>query len=120
MHHIHGVIESFLRRLDPKRSTYTPQQNQEEFKAIVADAARPFLTARTERFVVEVELFLASGFTVEAYDEAYKRCLGWQKPKEVSEDEEITSSEHEPVTPYLHFFDDDSEEVDWTEDNIDV
>jgi len=100
-------------RRDPKSSTYTPQQNQKEFRTIVGDAARPFLMARTERFVIEVELFLASGLTVEAYDEAYKRCLGWQKPKEVTE---ITSSGHEPITAYLHFFDDDSEEADWAED----
>lgn len=101
-----------------KGKTHPLHRTQEEFKVLVADAAMPFLTARTKRFVDEVELFLASGLTVEAFDKAYRRCLGWKKSEETSEDNERTSTECEPIAPCLYFIDDDSDEVDWTEDKL--
>ena len=93
---------------------------QEEFRVMMGDASRPFLTARSERFVNELELFLASGLTVEAYDNAYKRCLSWSKPDEIPQDDETetTAAEHNTVTPCLVFFDDDSDEDKWAEDTV--
>ncbi|XP_028098965.1 uncharacterized protein LOC114298566 [Camellia sinensis] len=64
--HILGVIDSF-RRNDQKSPT-TAEAKQEHFKALVSQAATPFLIRRTDRFVNEVELFLASGLNIEAYD----------------------------------------------------
>lgn len=118
MHHILGVIELFSKSYQLKGKPHSPLLKQEEFKILVADAAMPFLTARTKRFVDEVELFLASGLTVEAFDGAYRRCLGWKKPEETSEDNEQTSKEREPIAPYLYVFDDDSNDVDWVEDKF--
>lgn len=46
----------------------TPEAKSEEFQTLICDAPRPFLAARTNRFVAEVELFLASGLNIEAYD----------------------------------------------------
>ncbi|KAL9233286.1 hypothetical protein vseg_008307 [Gypsophila vaccaria] len=115
MHHILGVIESFSRSHHSKGTTHPPQLKQEEFRVLVSDAARPFLTARTDRFVNEVELFLASGLTVEAYDNAYKRCLGWKKPDEIPQDAEPPLLEHDYVSPCLSLFDDVLDEVEWTE-----
>ncbi|XP_057998716.1 uncharacterized protein LOC131177653 [Hevea brasiliensis] len=71
VHHMLGVVDSFLRRGDQSHPMRTPETKQGEFKNLVSDAARPFLAARTERFVNEMELFLASGFNIEAYDEVY-------------------------------------------------
>ncbi|KAL5984466.1 hypothetical protein ACLOJK_018571 [Asimina triloba] len=50
-------------------------KKREEFQALVSDAARPFILGRTDRFVNEMELFLASGLNIEAYDEVYRQCL---------------------------------------------
>ncbi|KAL2942094.1 Patronin, partial [Bienertia sinuspersici] len=119
MHHILGVIESFSRSHHPKGTPHLPQQKQGEFKVLVTNAATPFLAARTNRFVVEVELFLASGLTVEAYDRAYRRCLGWETPEKTSHGNEETSSERQPIAPTLYFIDDDFDEVDGVE-NEDV
>jgi len=83
---------------------------QEEFKAVVSNAARPFLTAKTDRFVTELELFLASGLNIEAYDEVYLQQMGWNTPKTTEAAGE--SIEHNPVVPYLFIFDADSEN-DW-------
>uniref|UniRef100_A0A803KP87 Uncharacterized protein n=1 Tax=Chenopodium quinoa TaxID=63459 RepID=A0A803KP87_CHEQI len=95
-----------LTQLSPQRKNTFPASKQEELRILVADAAMPFLTARTKRFVNELELFLASGLTVQAYDRAYRKCLGWKKPEETTEDDEQTSMEREQIAPYLYFFDD--------------
>lgn len=50
------------------RWTTSPEKRREEFRRLVSDAARPFLLGRTERFVAEVELFLASDLNMEAYN----------------------------------------------------
>ncbi|GAB4835871.1 hypothetical protein Ancab_000788 [Ancistrocladus abbreviatus] len=112
MHHILGVIESISKRNEQKGPRRTPNLRQEEFKISVAGAARPFLTGRTERFVDEVELFLASGLTIEAYDKVYKKRLGWERPLESSENEEHGVSEHARSVPYLYLFYDSEEEAD--------
>lgn len=60
----------------------------------------------------ELELFLASGLNIEAYDEVYMQHLGWNTPRVVSEAAEGESNEHTAVVPYLYIFDDDSDEND--------
>ncbi|KAK9292055.1 hypothetical protein L1049_020009 [Liquidambar formosana] len=112
VHHILGLIDSFLRSNEQKYQTGTPETKQEEFKALVSDAARPFLTGRTDRFVNEVELFLASGLNIVAYDEVYIQRLGWNTPGETSEGAEGKHNEHVPLIPYLYIFDDDSNDTD--------
>lgn len=86
----------------------TPEANQEEFRALVSQAARPFLTGRTDRFVNEVELFLASELTMDAFDKVYVQHLGWKFP-EITKDEEEGEVESYS-TPYLYFFDEDCDE----------
>ncbi|XP_048325169.1 uncharacterized protein LOC107411990 [Ziziphus jujuba] len=111
MHHILGVINSFMRRNDQYSRSRTPEAKEEEFQALISDAARPFLAARTERFVNEMELFLASGLNIEAYDAVYKQRLGWSAPGVTSE---TTGglSEQRPIIPYLYIFDEDSDGTD--------
>ncbi|GMN33644.1 hypothetical protein TIFTF001_044823 [Ficus carica] len=84
---------------------------REEFQSLVSDAARPFLAARTDRFVNKVELFLASGLKVVAYDTVYKQRFGWSAPVIASEAEGEVS-ERTPVIPYLCIFDEDYDEND--------
>ncbi|XP_051145458.1 uncharacterized protein LOC127261248 [Andrographis paniculata] len=109
MHHILGVIDS-LRRKWLKDSKTSIEMAQEEFKASVSEAIRPFLTGRTERFVSELELFLSSGLNIDAYDKVYTKHLGWKIPQ-ISEDEYDETLEHMPSSiPYLHIFEGDSDE----------
>uniref|UniRef100_A0A0A8YCX5 Uncharacterized protein n=1 Tax=Arundo donax TaxID=35708 RepID=A0A0A8YCX5_ARUDO len=71
VYHIHGVIESFMRRHEKEHASggkIMPEERREEFKNLLFDAARPFLLGRTERFVTEVELFLVSSLNMEAYN----------------------------------------------------
>ncbi|KAG5244859.1 E3 ubiquitin-protein ligase Topor [Salix suchowensis] len=84
-----------------------PEMKQEEFEDVVSNAARPFLTAKIDRFVKELELFLASGLNIEAYDDVYLQRMGWNTPKTTEAAGE--SVEHNPVVPYLYIFDADSE-----------
>ncbi|KAK3033151.1 hypothetical protein RJ639_036335 [Escallonia herrerae] len=110
VHHILGVTDSF-RRNTQKCPQSSPETKQEEFKALVSKAAKPFLTGRTDQFIDEVELFLASGLNIEAYDRVYIQHLGWNIPDITGEDKE-KSHEHTPVVPYLHILDDDIDETD--------
>lgn len=98
-------------RNDQYSRSRTPEAKEEEFQALISDAARPFLAARTERFVNEMELFLASGLNIEAYDAVYKQRLGWSAPGVTSE---TTGglSEQRPIIPYLYIFDEDSDGTD--------
>ncbi|XP_057998788.1 uncharacterized protein LOC131177696, partial [Hevea brasiliensis] len=112
VHHILGVVDSFLRRGDQSHQMRTPETKQGEFKNLVSDAARPFLAARTAQFVNELELFLASGFNIKAYDEVYMQQLGWNTPRLTGEGADVEHSEHTPIVPYLYIFDDDSDETD--------
>ncbi|XVF41959.1 hypothetical protein PTKIN_Ptkin01aG0322000 [Pterospermum kingtungense] len=111
VHHIHGVVDSFFRRIEqthlPKK---TAEGKQQDFRIAVSDAAKPFLLARTERFVNELELFLASGLNIEAYDAVYMQRLGWNTPGGTS----VSMPAEEPsqrtgVVPYLYIFDADSD-----------
>ncbi|XP_038702563.1 E3 ubiquitin-protein ligase Topors-like [Tripterygium wilfordii] len=70
VHHLIGVFDSFVRRNEQKH-VKTSGMIREEFKTLVSDAARPFILERTNRFVDEIELFLASGLSIEAYDGDY-------------------------------------------------
>lgn len=51
--HIHGVIGSFVKRLDKEhtssRWTTSPEKRREEFRRLVSDAARPFILGPTEQ-----------------------------------------------------------------------
>lgn len=94
---------------EQKSHINAPAKKQEEFKVSVSEAARPFLSARTDRFVYEIQLFLASGLNIEAYDAVYIQRLGWSSPgvnTEVSQNELIDRA---TVIPYLYIFDEDSD-----------
>ncbi|XP_021817416.1 uncharacterized protein LOC110759642 [Prunus avium] len=104
MHHIHGLIHSSLTRHEQKGQTKTPEAKQREFQESISDAARPFLAARTDRFVNEVELFLASGLNIEAYDAVCMQRLGWSAPGVTTEPTEGELAENRPVIPYLYIF----------------
>lgn len=103
---------SFFRN-DQKYHLKRPETKQEEFKALVSDAARRFLGARTDRFVNEVELFLASGLNIEAYDAVYMQRLGWSYHGVTSEASEGAAIQQTPLIPYLYIFDEDSDGPDW-------
>nr|XP_028945758.1 uncharacterized protein LOC114820042 [Malus domestica] len=104
MHHIHGVINSSLTRDEQKGRTTAPEEKQREFQESTCDAAGPFLAARTNRFVNEVELFLASGLKIEAYDAVCMQRLGWSAPGVTTKPAEVELAEHRPVIPYLYIF----------------
>lgn len=72
--------------------------------------------ARTDRFVDEIELFLASGLTLEAYDAIYKQRLVRTIRREMGaaneereEGEEEEQSVRTRATPYLFIFEEDSD-----------
>ncbi|KAK1401600.1 E3 ubiquitin-protein ligase Topor [Heracleum sosnowskyi] len=104
-HHLHGSIDS-LGSSKTKAPGDSPGTKQEEFKALVSQAAEPFLRGRTSRFVEELELFLASGLTIEAYDKVYIQHLGW-KYDELTPDDDDVIPESTPVVPSLSLFNDD-------------
>ncbi|KAK1584688.1 hypothetical protein Q3G72_035257 [Acer saccharum] len=112
VHHIVGVVDSFQRRDEQARQKESPETKQEKFKAAVSEAARPFVIARTDRFVNEMELFLASGLNIEAYDAVYQQRLGWNTPRETIDSSEQESSGQTFVVPYLYIFDEDSDGTD--------
>ena len=96
----------------PKVSS-TLEMKQENFKALVSQVARPFLTGRTDWFVNEVERFLASGLNIEAHDKVYAQHLGgWKLPGIATEDEETEFNGHEDWIPYLYLFDNISDEIE--------
>lgn len=107
-HHLHGIIDS-LGSSKKKAPGDSSGIKQEEFKASVSQAARPFLTGRTDRFVEELELFLASGLNIEAYDKVYIRHLGWNHEiaNDDDDDDDVVIPENTPLIPSLSFFDDD-------------
>ncbi|KAL5566109.1 hypothetical protein UlMin_029273 [Ulmus minor] len=110
VHHIHGVIDSFVTRSQQQTRSKTPEAKREEFHAAICDAARPFLTERTDRFLDELEHFLASGLNIEAYDAVYKQRLGWSAPEVTSEiGGEGELREDRSLAPYLYVFDEDSD-----------
>ncbi|XP_076919412.1 uncharacterized protein LOC143580202 [Bidens hawaiensis] len=108
VHHIIGVIDSW-RKNEPKGSKVSYELKQEEFKRMVADAAKPFLRGRTERFVNELEMFVASGLNIEAYDKMYINHLGL-KIAGINDDGDEELEERDPLIPLLSFSDEDVEE----------
>ncbi|OMO99120.1 Zinc finger, RING-type [Corchorus olitorius] len=111
VYHIHGVIESFLRRIEQTRLKKSAEAIQEDFKITVSDAAKPFLLARTDRFVTELELFLASGLNIEAYDAVYMQRLGWNTPGGTNGTRPAEEPiQHVEVVPYWYIVDADSDE----------
>lgn len=111
VYHVLGIVESFLRRNEHERFKGTPEQKREEFKVLLADAARPFLTGRTERFVKEVELFLVSGLNIEAYDQVYLQCLSLDTSSDTGGTEDDIHDQMLQV-PNLHLFDEDIDTTD--------
>ncbi|KAJ7977992.1 RING zinc finger family protein [Quillaja saponaria] len=109
VHHIYGVINTSLTRSEQKSHTKIPETKREEFKTSVSEAAKSFLTARTDRFTYEVELFLASGLNVEAYDAVYMQRLGWSSPGVTCGTSDSLLSDRPTVVPYLYIFDEDSD-----------
>ncbi|KAB2054926.1 hypothetical protein ERO13_A11G000800v2 [Gossypium hirsutum] len=102
VHHIHGVIESFWTRIEHTRVLLKKSAEaywQDNFRIAITEAAKPFLLARTDRFVNELELFLASGLNIEAYDAVYMQRLGWNTSGS------ITTNPVQQVVPFLHIFD---------------
>ncbi|MBA0801565.1 hypothetical protein Gohar_011923 [Gossypium harknessii] len=102
VHHIHGVIESFWTRIEHTRVVLKKPAEaywQDNFRIAITEAAKPFLLARTDRFVNELELFLASGLNIEAYDAVYLKRLGWNTSGS------ITTNPVQQVVPFLHIFD---------------
>ncbi|XP_021282878.1 uncharacterized protein LOC110415528 isoform X1 [Herrania umbratica] len=114
VHHIHGVINSFLRRIEQTHLLKKPAEaKQDDFRTAVFDAAKPFLLARTDRFVNELELFLASGLNIDAYDAVYMQRLGWNTPGGTTSTKPAEEpSQHVGVVPYLFIFDVDSDEAE--------
>ncbi|XP_071735472.1 uncharacterized protein [Rutidosis leptorrhynchoides] len=110
VHHIIGVIDSW-RRNESKESKILPEMKQEVFKSLVADAAKPFLTGRTDRFVNELEMFVASGLNIEAYDKVYVSHLGWKIAEIATEEDDEEPVEREPVIPLLSFYEEDLDET---------
>ncbi|CAA2994183.1 Hypothetical predicted protein [Olea europaea subsp. europaea] len=97
VHHVLGDIDSF-RRDEVKHSNIFPETKREELKLLVFQAVEPFLTGRSDRFVNELELFLASGLKIDAFDRVYTEHLHWKIP-EISEEETDETPEHEPAVP---------------------
>ncbi|KAG5532694.1 hypothetical protein RHGRI_027103 [Rhododendron griersonianum] len=95
-----------LRRNQHQNSPSTLETQEETFKALVCQAARPFLTGRTDRFVHEVELFLASGLNIDAYDKVYMQRLGWKPPGITTEEVDVESTGNAPLVPFLYIIDD--------------
>ncbi|KAL2468596.1 RING/U-box superfamily protein [Forsythia ovata] len=110
VHHILGVIDSF-RRDEVKHSYISTETKQEAFKLLVSQAVGPFLTGRSDRFVNELELFLASGLKIDAFDRVYIKHLGWKIPEiSIEEEDSDETPEHEPAVPYLYILDQDSDD----------
>lgn len=96
-----------------KKTSIPIEKAREEFRAAVSDAARPFITGRTERFTEELELFVASGLNMDAFDEVYIKHLGWKslREREREEDCDDEPQESQPLVPYLYFFDENAHEI---------
>ncbi|KAK7277913.1 hypothetical protein RJT34_22932 [Clitoria ternatea] len=106
VHHILGVVKAVLWTMRQQKSHMNaPEKKHEEFKMSVVEAARRFLGARTDRFVYEIQLFLASGFNIEAYDAVYIQRLGWSSPGVNTEVPQSELIDRSTVIPYLYIFD---------------
>lgn len=84
VHHVHGVVEASLRSNKGDNVMLNPEKRREKFRSQLINAARPFLRARAERFADELELFLASGLNIDAYDEVCMHHLESYSSSEAS------------------------------------
>lgn len=112
LHHLIGVMDSFCKRTEQRHKQEAKRSGeafQEQFKSVIAEAARPFLLARTDRFVDELELFLASGLNMEAYDAVYKQRLDKNKSREIGVANEAGVEEENRRTPNLFLFEEDTD-----------
>ncbi|CAH9073657.1 unnamed protein product [Cuscuta epithymum] len=105
VHHLNGVIESFKRNTEIHMQR-TAEETRQEFRVLVSQAARPFLSGRADRLVNEIELFLASELTIDAFDEVYIQHLGWDC-HEITKDGIEEGKVESFSTPYLYIFDED-------------
>ncbi|KAL9259768.1 E3 ubiquitin-protein ligase Topors-like protein [Drosera capensis] len=111
--HTLGIVESFRQRNHSKGPRPVSEAIRQSFKSLVGNSVKPFVGERTERFVDELELFLCSGLTLEAYDNIYKKHIGQIRAEETSAEVENTDCDHIPTAvPFLHLFDDSSDEAD--------
>lgn len=84
----------------------TPEQKREEFRRLIFGAAGPFLLARTKRFVDELELFLASGLNIDAYDRVYMQRLSMSSSRDTREID-AESSDQSVQSRFLYFLNED-------------
>ncbi|CAH9087210.1 unnamed protein product [Cuscuta europaea] len=105
VHHLNGVIESFKRNTETLMQR-TAEENRQEFRVLVSQAARPFLSGRADRLVNEIELFLASELTINAFDKVYVEHLGWEC-HEITKDGAEEGKVESFSTPHLYIFDED-------------
>ncbi|KAJ0981549.1 hypothetical protein J5N97_009804 [Dioscorea zingiberensis] len=111
MHHIHGMVESFIKSKEKEGRKCTPEQNCNAFRHLLLDAGRPFLQGQTEQFVNELEQFLASGLNIEAYDEACMKHFTMSSSCETKEnDNEVGSLSS--VDPYFLLMIEDSNDAE--------
>lgn len=75
VHHLHGAVETFFRRQQEGTKAVMPDEKRKAFRGLLSDAARPFLLGRTDRFVDEMEIFLALGLNIDAYDAVCMQSL---------------------------------------------
>ncbi|GAB2211536.1 hypothetical protein Drorol1_Dr00024851 [Drosera rotundifolia] len=111
--HTLGIVESFRKSNRSKGPKPASELIRQSFRSLVVDSVKPFVGGRIERFADELELFLCSGLTVEAYDNIYKKHLGQIKAEETSTEAEDTDGDHVPTAvPFLHLFEDSSDEAE--------
>ncbi|KAJ3703774.1 hypothetical protein LUZ61_007479 [Rhynchospora tenuis] len=89
--HIYGTVESFMKKQEREGLSSTAEEKRDVFRSLLANAARPFLLEYTDQFVNEVELFIASGLNINAYDKACMKRLGWPACYEVRNNNSKTS-----------------------------
>ncbi|KAL9271445.1 hypothetical protein AKJ16_DCAP18437, partial [Drosera capensis] len=111
--HTLGIVDSFRKSNRSKGPKPAAESIRQSFRSLVVDSVKPFVGGRIERFADELELFLCSGLTVEAYDNIYKH-LGQIKAEETSTEAEDTDGDHSPTAaaPFLHLFNGPSDEAE--------
>ncbi|KAI4301814.1 hypothetical protein L6164_035058 [Bauhinia variegata] len=111
VHHILGSVNASFTR-EHKSHSNAHGKKQEEFRISVSEAARPFLAARAERFVYELQLFLASGLNIEAFDAVYRQRLGWSSAGANTQALRSECIDRTTIIPYLYVFDEDSDGIE--------
>ncbi|KAH7679558.1 Zinc finger RING/FYVE/PHD-type protein [Dioscorea alata] len=109
MHHIHGVVDSFIKSKEKEGRKCTPEQNRNAFRHLLLDAGRPFLHGRIDQFVNELEQFLASGLNIQAYD---KVCLQHFTMSSSSETHDKEVCNHLSLDPQRQLIFEDSDDAE--------